>query len=247
LRIFGGFTAEKGEFPWQALIRTADSFGGGALLYDNWILTAAHVVYGYANSVEISVVLGTLWQNAHPAVEVISENVIIHEGYKGENLNFDNDIALIKLNRRVSLGQNILPICLPGTEERYIVKEGDRGYVSGWGLTERKVISRKLKYVDVAVGNHSVCKEVYSKQIREGIPLNVTDNMFCGGEKQGGKDSCAGDSGGAYVFYDPILQRWYVAGIVSWGLENCGQAGFYGVYTNVLNYISWIEETISTH
>jgi len=42
-RITGGFTAERGQFPWQVgLIINFFGFCGGSLISDRWVLTAAH-------------------------------------------------------------------------------------------------------------------------------------------------------------------------------------------------------------
>ncbi|PWS22483.1 hypothetical protein DKP78_18150, partial [Enterococcus faecium] len=66
----------------------------------------------------------------------------------------------------------------------------------------------------------------------------------CAGFPEGRKDTCQGDSGGAYVLKDD--GRYWAAGIVSWGI-NCGQAGTYGVYTRVAQYLDWITRTMETN
>uniref|UniRef100_A0A8C3H5T6 Peptidase S1 domain-containing protein n=1 Tax=Chrysemys picta bellii TaxID=8478 RepID=A0A8C3H5T6_CHRPI len=41
-RIFGGTRAKPGNFPWQVLFQNPR--GGGVLISDLWVLTAAHVL-----------------------------------------------------------------------------------------------------------------------------------------------------------------------------------------------------------
>lgn len=63
----------------------------------------------------------------------------------------------------------------------------------------------------------------------------------------GGKDACQGDSGGPLLCHDPDdRERYYVAGIVSWGVK-CAHPKLPGVYANVPKYIPWILQNIQTY
>ena len=64
----GGMDAERGEFPWQALLNinimingTIRAFScGGTLLSDKWVMTAAHCVFAAPgdNLLNVTVQLG---------------------------------------------------------------------------------------------------------------------------------------------------------------------------------------------
>ena len=82
------------------------------------------------------------------------------------------------------------------------------------------------------------CEESYASR---SLTYNITHNLFCAGFYEGGRDTCLGDSGGAFVMQDERQQGWAVFGLVSWGgPEDCGSQRVYGVYTRVSNYITWI-------
>lgn len=186
--------------------------------------------------------MGALKRLSPHYTQAWAEAVFIHEGYT-HDAGFDNDIALIKLNNKVVINSNITPICLPRKEAESFMRTDDIGTASGWGLTQRGLLARNLMYVDIPIVDHQKCTAAYEKPPYSGG--SVTANMLCAGLESGGKDSCRGDSGGALVFLDNETQRWFVGGIVSWGSMNCGEAGQYGVYTKVINYIPWIKNIIS--
>lgn len=94
-----------------------------------------------------------------------------------------------------------------------------------------------LPVVDQGKCNASVIEE---KNKKPDTP-SLTDNMFCAGLPEGGKDSCQGDSGSPFTISHD--NRAWAAGIVSWGIE-CGRQGVYGVYTSVTKYLDWINKTM---
>lgn len=64
--------------------------------------------------------------------------------------------------------------------------------------------------------------------------------MFCAGYRNGGTDTCSGDSGGG-LFCPPRKKRgWTIQGITSFG-EGCGKRGKYGIYVTIINYLDWIK------
>lgn len=85
----------------------------------------------------------------------------------------------------------------------------------------------ELQKVCVPVVSHQKCKADYK-------PRPITDNMFCAGVPQGGKDSCQGDSGGPVTNKDGA-----VVGIVSWG-AGCAEKGYPGVYTRLGSFVQWV-------
>ncbi|CAH2229122.1 jg4800 [Pararge aegeria aegeria] len=89
--------------------------------------------------------------------------------------------------------------------------------------------------VEVPVLNRDLCN-----QWLEHRELNVTEGMLCAGYPEGGKDACQGDSGGPLLCKDPDdASRWYVGGIVSWGIK-CAHPRLPGVYAYVPRYVPWI-------
>nr|XP_019948213.1 PREDICTED: uncharacterized protein LOC109633063 [Paralichthys olivaceus] len=245
-RIIGGNIAPENTIPWQVLVSVNGGRGGGMVIADRWIMTAAHVVVQEGNSASndtIRIYMGLTDVRTLTMSPVYAASVHIHPEYNNPRfIEYNNDIALIRLHDPITFRASVMPICLPA-QDTYVT--GMMGVVSGFGITEidkRRILTNKLKYVHLPVVDQETCSKSVDlyKQGRSNVP-NLTNNMFCAGVPEGGKDSCQGDSGSPYALSDNGQFR--AAGIVSWGVD-CGKQGTYGVYTKVANYVDWIEKTM---
>ncbi|XP_034501248.1 complement C1r subcomponent-like protein isoform X3 [Ailuropoda melanoleuca] len=233
----GSSRAKLGNFPWQAFTNIYGR-GGGALLGDRWVLTAAHTIYPkdgifLGRNRSVDVFLGhtsideMLRLGSHPV-----RRVVVHPDYRQhESHNFDGDIALLELQSAVPLGPSLLPVCLP--ERQALYRSGVWGYVSGFGV-DRGWLTTELKYSRLPVAPRAACRAWLLEKQRSEV---FSANMFCAGDKMRQQSVCQGDSGGVYVVWDERAHHWVATGIVSWGV-GCGKG--YGFYTKVLNYRDWI-------
>ncbi|XP_018587603.1 mannan-binding lectin serine protease 1 isoform X1 [Scleropages formosus] len=270
-RIVGGRSASPGLFPWQALLLVEDVsrvpedrwFGSGALLSDSWVLTAAHVLRSHRRDpsvipvspehVKVHLGLNHI-QSKHLAINRSVESLVLHPQFDPRNYN--NDIALVKLSEKVPMSPLVLPVCLPSPDpNRSSLQPNTLGLVAGWGISnpnvsmdnalslDLDVVTDVLQYVKLPVVAQEECQSSYTSRSGK---YNITDNMFCAGFFEGGRDTCLGDSGGAFVMADPRTGRWVAQGLVSWGgPEECGSQRVYGVYTKVSNYAEWLQSHLN--
>ncbi|KAG7225959.1 hypothetical protein INR49_018560 [Caranx melampygus] len=161
------------------------------------------------------------------------QRVFVHPHFHA--FTFDSDIALVYLAKPVVRGPTAVPACLPDPHlSKYLVKDDNRGMVTGWGLTRfMGKSSRFLRKVALPVVSYKDCT-MSTEQV-------ITDNMFCAGYLDTSMDACSGDSGGPFVVN--YRGTWFLTGIVSWG-EKCAAKGKYGVYTRLGNFLSWIRDTM---
>ncbi|KAK5861786.1 hypothetical protein PBY51_017235 [Eleginops maclovinus] len=247
-RIIGGSEAPDDTIPWQVLLSVNGGRGGGVVIADRWIMTAAHNLMSNGMLVSNSSVrmyMGLTQVNSLLGSPVLATSIHIHPDYNNPNFeDYNHDIALIKLQDAVTFTSSVMPICLPAEDAIYT--SGVMGMVSGFGITENaaniRTLTNKLKFVQIPIVEQSTCMNsiTLEQMHRERVP-SLTGNMFCAGVPEGGKDSCQGDSGSPYILSN--AGRFWAAGIVSWGVE-CGKQGTYGVYTRVANYINWINKTM---
>merc|ERR1719318_1012129 len=239
-RIVGGKKAVPGSWPWQILMLYNGYPGcGGSLISAEWVLSAAHCVFGleeYTSSFTIrtgeynrAILEGT-------EQEYDVEKIITHPDYDPRKLN--NDIALLKLKSPVMFDKYRAPVCLPSLPP----KVGDNCTITGWGkmkYTEHMV--NILQQGKLQVVDQKTCHKLNMKNIR--IP--VTKAMVCGGS--GGSSilsGCHGDSGGPYVCQDG--GRWILQGAVSHGSPRCNSTETYTVFSKVFYFRPWIDTTMRT-
>ncbi|KAM9365877.1 plasminogen activator, urokinase a [Pholidichthys leucotaenia] len=234
----GSFTPVESQ-PWVAAIfhRRYGFLCGGSLISPCWVLTAAHCFSdGDATSIRhLSVYLGKTAINDTDAVREQSfsvEKLIIHQKYN--DLNFDNDIALVKITKNGSCAvksASVRTVCLPPLHTKLPV--GFPCSIAGFGKESSGSFrySQLLKQAEVKLISVSDC----TSEIHYGS--RITENMICARSPDWSTDACKGDSGGPLVCEASGLM--FLFGVVSWG-EGCAQKNKPGVYTQVTNYNTWI-------
>ncbi|XP_031247101.1 coagulation factor XI-like [Mastomys coucha] len=235
-RVVGGAASVHGEWPWQVTLHTSQGhLCGGSIIGDQWILTAAHCFSGIETPKHLRVYGGIVNQseiNEGTAFFRVQE-MIIHDQYTMAESGYD--IALLKLEPAMNYTDFQRPICLPSKGDRNVVHT--ECWVTGWGYTGlRDEVQSSLQKAKVPLVSSEECQTRYRRH-------KITNKMICAGSKEGGKDTCKGDSGG------PLSCKhngvWHLVGITSWG-EGCGQKERPGVYTNVVKYVDWILEKTQT-
>jgi len=226
-RIVGGVIASEDEWPWiAALLKNNIQDCGAALIHSHWVITAAHCLEDKTANYKVLLETYDLATDYQDNKYKIKE-IIIHPEYNSDTI--DNDIALLELTTDITW---IPPLCI------YQGSLADKtGIALGWGSMNSEQPNGsapanypdQLRQVEIPVVSQKICEEHTT--------FSVTDNMFCGGYAEGGKDACWGDSGGPFVINENY--RWFLAGIISWG-EACAWPGYYGYYTRVSNYYSFI-------
>ncbi|CAN9513724.1 unnamed protein product [Ophioblennius macclurei] len=247
-RIIGGSNAPDDTIPWQVLLNVEGGRGGGVVIADRWIMTAAHVLMKnreIVSNTSVKIFMGLNDVSNHLNSYILPYSLHIHPQYDNPDLvDYRNDIALIKLQNPITFHSSVMPVCLPA--ESAIYETGEIGTVSGFGATgtaNKRKLTNQLKYLNLPVVSQEMCRDSLAllRQARSDIP-QLTDNMFCAGIPEGGKDSCQGDSGGPFTLIEN--GKFWVAGLVSWGAD-CGSRGSYGVYTRVADYMNWINKTMN--
>lgn len=143
-----------------------------------------------------------------------------------------NDIALIKLSQPVVFNEMTNCVSLPSSSNDE-VKEKEPLVISGFGtLKEGGTASFNLMMAGISKQAPSTCQRTYKN-------FNAK-KMICAGLLQGGVDSCQGDSGGPLV-YQVTEKPSVIVGITSFG-AGCARKGFPGVYTEVSQYLDWIND-----
>ncbi|KFQ23705.1 Granzyme A, partial [Merops nubicus] len=230
--IIGGTEVAPHSRPFMALIYGAKgAVCGGALIKENWVLTAAH-----CNVEGGKVILGVHSQKAKEKEKQVLQiaKQIRYPCYYSSSK--ENDIMLLQLQRRAKRTKAVQPIPLPTSDDD--PKPGTVCTVAGWGQTRNypRKVSDTLREVNVTVISRQVCND---NNHYKNNPV-ITENMICAGAKNGGKDTCSGDSGG------PLRCNNVVRGITSFGkLKKCGSVDGPGVYTRLTKkYLQWIRKTI---
>jgi trypsin len=208
-KIIGGTKVVYNKYPWfcYLLIKKSDgkyAFCGGSLIYDQWVLTAAHCV-DTAVSIIVTLNTNTITDPPPSAITVDATELYVHPNYSRDNA---NDIALIKIPP-----VSVIPISMAKSS----VSEGTIMNIIGYGKTVKGDESSSVETYREAEVNIFDCENVYSG-------LQMTGKLCAGAS---GKDSCQGDSGG------PLFKDGVIYGITSYGYGCPAIPRYPSVYASV--------------
>jgi hypothetical protein len=232
-KITGGTNAVISDFPWQVYFISGNYLCGGSIINGNWIVTAGHCTRTDLGTPilasDMFVKVGA--NNPNNALEGKTysvSQVIVNERFLNQDPP-EYDIALLRLKDTINF-LNATPINLISAADvnAGATVPGIMSWVTGWGLTHvnPKVFPSSLQKVQLPVISNLQASTVWN-------PIPATDIMA--GYLNGNKDACSGDSGGPLVV--PVSGEYKLAGIVSWGSQNCNT---YGAYTRVSDFEKWI-------
>ena len=235
-RIIGGKKAEIADHSHHVLLiltdtKGNDSYCGGSIIHNNWILSAAHCTI---NQMSITVIAGmndvNKMQEAWIFRNISTRNFVSHKDYNGQT--FSNDISLIRLQIPITLSKKISIISLPSPDLDKISMVNKKMTLVGFGryADADPFLSTYLKSEAFVITDLNNCRTVFYKN-------SITDKQLCV-KAELTSSPCMGDSGGGLILNEnkPIL-----IGVVSYGASVC-QAGFPVVFTKVSSYLNWIIE-----
>ncbi|KAI1900097.1 hypothetical protein AGOR_G00046520 [Albula goreensis] len=226
VEIIGGREVKAHSKPFMALIRGDEGLCGGALIKQDWVLTAAHCKSNVMNV--------TLGAHSSSRPEKEQQQFAVARAIPHSKFNLKtgvSDLMLLKLNKPARLNQYVKILALPKP-----VKDEPKNTqctIAGWGLTQPngKQASDKLMAVNVKVVNRKECGKIYKKMK---IKIKITSDMLCAWDDQGRKDTSNGDSGGPLVCGEKFVA------VVSFGKK-----GAPGVYTLLSSkHVKWIHKII---
>ncbi|XP_042547021.1 granzyme A isoform X2 [Dipodomys spectabilis] len=232
VQIIGGDQVIPHSRPYMVLLKLHKKrFCAGALIADDWVLTAAHCVL--TKTSEIILGAHSMSKNEPEKQKLSIKKEFPYPCFDPDT--HEGDLKLIQLNKKAKITKNVAILNLP--KRGADVEAGTKCQVAGWGITNNKSpMSDTLREVNITIIGRKICNDHQHYNFNPVIGLN----MICAGSPNGGKDICNGDSGG------PLLCHGTFRGIAAFGRNGkCGDPRAPGVYTLLSkHYLKWIIKTM---
>nr|AYV99592.1 venom polypeptide [Dolopus genitalis] len=243
-QIVGGIIASPGLFTYMATLHAErinnigikwSTFCGSSLISDEFVLTAAHCVVD-STIINVKLTFGTTnaSMDADEAdrlvIDVPKENIIVYEGYDPKRSL--NDIALVKLPRKITFSRMIQPLRLPTRSQPNL--DGDVAVVTGWGSMGSldQTDQNKLRYAQLRIFPDENCKQFFRSYYHD-------SNICLDGSSQ---SPCYGDSGGPAVVVDRQDRLFTLVGVASYVSHRGCEKGDPVGYARVTSFLDWIHQ-----
>ncbi|XP_071330930.1 tryptase-2-like [Trachinotus anak] len=187
--IVWGEDALKDSWPWMVHLNiTSGSITrwrcGGTILNDQWVLTAARC---FDEGRKADLHQSMAWVGVHSLQKGYYRflgllYVIPHPQFKAVGSGFVNDIALVKLKKKLTFSKSVRPVNLPSVDDTF--SPSSECWITGWGNTGTGVPLRDpetLQQLKIPIVPQSVCKTRYPE---------LTSDMLCAGDMARQRDTC---------------------------------------------------------
>ncbi|XP_026079875.1 complement factor D [Carassius auratus] len=228
--ITGGKEAVAHSRPYMASLQWNGKHEcGGFLISSQWVMSAAHCFQDGRTS-GVKAVLGAHSLSDAEDTKQTYEATAVYNHPDFSISNYDNDIALLKLDKPITESDAVNPVTFQ-RESSSGPKESDVVETAGWGsLNNLGGRPDKLQELSIKVMQQWLCGR------GDYYGTKFTSNMLCAADRR--KDTCDGDSGGPLLFKDIAV------GITSNGGKKCGSSKKPGLYTIISHYTEWIDKTM---
>ncbi|KAH8347175.1 hypothetical protein KR059_006091, partial [Drosophila kikkawai] len=209
--------------PWLALIRSNNQNCSGVLIDQQYVITAASCII---NSTQTLVRLGDS-DGSHRYEEYYAVAAIVH--YLFHESEYLSDLALLKLQSKVTYKPHIRPICvLLNSEKKAEVDEFKDFYITHWGLNEFRFFpSPRTNTISRLNGNQ--CLDVYNSA--------PESSQICAQFNSGASCLEHGSPLSGMINYKDT-QRTTLYGIQSYGTtRTC-------MFTDIMSHVDWIAEHV---
>ncbi|CAF3351968.1 unnamed protein product [Rotaria socialis] len=247
-KIKGGDDAIWHTWPWMVALSTKPSQSwmcAGVLVNEDTILTAAHCVFNRtANEIKAIIGVHTILGKLNPFNYYSIKSIYRHPDFEDC---CKNDLAVIKLKKRVLYGPKINSVCLPFSQEFTVDNDQNlinrTGVIIGWGETSQNAMtnfikSSSLQQADVLIFDNEYCNRAYEKIFDPATEI-------CAGDYEQRTDTMSGDSGGPLLIRQSD-GRWIVLGITSYGSDITPNLSP-SVYVKLSAYEKWLEPYLKSN
>ncbi|KAK9519122.1 hypothetical protein VZT92_021869 [Zoarces viviparus] len=221
--IVGGRDSVPQSRPYMASLQVRGRHNcGGALVREDFVLTAAHCQIRTPYTVVLGA--GSLTANEPTKQEFSAVRSIPHPDYDGHA----NDIMLLKLSSGARLTEAVQLI----PPKRGRLNASSQCITAGWGdVGDNGTVPSRLQEVNVTALSQRTCRRRW-----RGVP--ITRTMVCGTGARVFQGFCSGDSGG------PLVCDGAAAGVVSFSGRQCGNPRTPDVYTRISSFREWISDVL---
>ncbi|CAN2387632.1 Transmembrane protease, partial [Pristimantis euphronides] len=184
-KIVGGTNAAVGAWPWiVGLYFNGRQLCGASLVSREWLVSAAHCVYGRnlipANWKAVLGMHNSANLTSPPTESRLIDQIVINPHYNRRTK--DSDIVMMHLESPVEYTDYIQPVCVPENQELF--PAGLDCSIAGWGrLQSQGSVPDILQEAKVPLITNEKCQQRMPE-------YNISDSMVCAGYDQGGIDTC---------------------------------------------------------